>query len=125
MERLSISAINGADPALIRQLQQAGLTIDDLSEPGRCFFRFDHPEQGLIVFIGWEAAAGEPVALLRSLGVWSALDPQRANPVQRMRVLPAASAAAPRASPPPDAAGSGSTDPADEEGQGKRQREGC
>ena len=41
------------------------------------------------------ALSGPSAALLRSLGVWSALDPQRANPVQRMRVLPAASAAAP------------------------------
>ncbi len=41
------------------------------------------------------AISGPSAALLRTLGVWQALDPLRANPVQRMRVSPAASAAAP------------------------------
>ncbi len=41
-------------------------------------------------------ALSAPTALLlRALGVWQALDPQRTNRVQRMRVLPSTAAAAP------------------------------
>jgi 2-octaprenylphenol hydroxylase len=41
------------------------------------------------------AISGPSAALLRTLGVWQALDPLRTNPVQRMRVMPSALAAAP------------------------------
>ncbi len=40
------------------------------------------------------AISSPSAALLRSLGVWQALDPARTSPVQRMRVLPSSAAAA-------------------------------
>ncbi|PKU26567.1 arsenic resistance N-acetyltransferase ArsN2 [Telmatospirillum siberiense] len=67
MDDPRIDEIAGHDPHLAAELRAAGLPTDDLTEPGRRFFKF--AEQGhLIGFIGWEMA-DEETALLRSLVV--------------------------------------------------------
>ncbi|MCE6950854.1 arsenic resistance N-acetyltransferase ArsN2 [Cereibacter sphaeroides] len=37
---LEIQAVDGGDPDLARALAAAGLPVDDLTEPGRCFFAY-------------------------------------------------------------------------------------
>lgn len=66
MDEPTITEIPGDDPALATALADAHLPVDDLTEPGRRFFRFSDGA-GLIGFIGWEAAEG--IAILRSLVV--------------------------------------------------------
>ena len=67
MEKPIIAEIAGSDPELAEHLRAAGLPTDDLTEPGRRYFRFSDQHDGLIGFIGWECPDG--AALLRSLVV--------------------------------------------------------
>jgi N-acetylglutamate synthase-like GNAT family acetyltransferase len=62
-----VEEIDARDPALADTLAAAGLPTEDLTDPGRRFFRFQDEAGHPIGFIGWELA-GE-AALLRSLVV--------------------------------------------------------
>jgi N-acetylglutamate synthase-like GNAT family acetyltransferase len=67
MDDPQIEEVPGSAPDLAAMLAEAGLPTNDLTEPGRRFFRF--AENGQVVgFIGWESAEGTD-ALLRSLVV--------------------------------------------------------
>jgi N-acetylglutamate synthase-like GNAT family acetyltransferase len=71
MDEPIVDEVEATEPELADALQAAGLPTEDLTRPGRRFFRFRHRRDGLIGFIGWEEA-GE-AALLRSLVVMPAL----------------------------------------------------
>lgn len=67
MDEPIIDEIPGSEPGLAAALAEAGLPTDDLTAPGRHFFRFR--EKGRrIGYVGWEEA-GETTILLRSLVV--------------------------------------------------------
>lgn len=66
MNEPQIVEVGGADAELADALAAVGLPVDDLTDPGRRFFRFGDAA-GLIGFIGWEETGRS--ALLRSLVV--------------------------------------------------------
>lgn len=65
---MAFNAVELPEPTadLIAALESAGLPTDDLSEPGRCFYRFEDGE-GLIGYGGLERVG--PDALIRSIVV--------------------------------------------------------
>lgn len=64
IQEVSIQEVSGADPELLALLAEATLPTDDLTEPGRRFFRFSEDGQ-TVGFVGWEDS-GTPHVLLRS-----------------------------------------------------------
>jgi N-acetylglutamate synthase-like GNAT family acetyltransferase len=69
---ISADEIPDTTPELLTALGEAGLPVEDISFPGRHFFRF-HDQKRLIGFVGYEEIGGA-AALLRSLVV---LPPER------------------------------------------------
>lgn len=67
MDEPCIEEVSGNDRQLVATLTEAGLPVDDLSEPGRQFFRFTEKDR-VVGFIGLEIHCGA-AALLRSLVV--------------------------------------------------------
>lgn len=63
-----VDEVEGGEPDLAAALSAAGLPIDDLTAPGRRFFRFWTPDGEPIGFIGAEQC-GTDAVLLRSLVV--------------------------------------------------------
>lgn len=67
MDEPIIEEVPGSNRGLVAALAEAGLPTDDLTQPGRTFFRFREHGQ-LIGFVGWERV-DESAVLLRSLVV--------------------------------------------------------